>query len=124
MRKPIGKPGKKSDVSKLRRKLAIRKKVSGTTERPRVVIFKGNRNVSVQVIDDVLGKTLFSVQTYGKNGIKATANKEGAKAVGTQVAALMKENKLTQGVFDRGGYPYHGVVASLADAIRENGIKL
>ena len=124
MRKPIGKPGKKSDVRKIRRRLAIRKKVSGTAERPRVFVFKGNKNLSVQVIDDVEGKTLFSVQTYGKEGVEGKPNKEGAKVVGAQVAKVMKEKKLDAGVFDRGAYPYHGVIASLADAIRENGIKL
>lgn len=124
MRKPIAKLNKKSEVRRLRRKLSTRKKVSGTAERPRVVIFKGNKNISVQVVDDAAGKTLFSVQTFGKNGVEAKANREGAKTIGAKVAEQMKSQKLEQGVFDRGGYPYHGIVASLADSIRENGVKL
>ena len=124
MRKPLKKLGKKSEIRRQRRKLATRKKVIGSSERPRVVIFKGNKNISVQVVDDAAGKTLFSVQTFGKNGVDAKSNREGAKTVGAKVAEQMKAHKIEQGVFDRGGYLYHGVVAAVADSIRENGIKL
>lgn len=124
MRKPLGKLGNKADERKLRTRLRIRKKVSGTTEKPRMVVNKSAKNIRVQVIDDTLGKTLFSVQTFGKNKVDAVANKEGAKAVGASVAAKLKENKIDTVVFDRAGAKYHGVIAVLADAVRENGVRI
>lgn len=124
MRKPQGKLKKKTEVQKLRRRLAIRKKISGTAERPRVCVDKSSKNLRVQVIDDAAGKTLFSVQTYGKNKIDAKANKDGAKMVGAKVAEGLKGKGISVAVYDRCGNQYHGVVASLADSIRENGIQI
>jgi large subunit ribosomal protein L18 len=111
-------------AKKARRKLAIRKKVSGTSERPRVCVVKTNKHISVQVVDDSQGKTLFSVQTFGKNAVGGRANKEDAKKVGTAVAEKLKANKTEKAVFDRNGSIYTGVVAEVASAIRENGITI
>lgn len=125
MRKQIGKIQNESDKRRYRRRLSIRAKVTGTSERPRICAFRSNKHITVQVIDDVAGKTLFSVQTFGKSGVaEAKANKEGAKLVGVQVAGKMKEHKIEAGVFDRAGYKYTGVVATLVETIRENGIQV
>lgn len=125
MRKKIGKIADVSTARRQRRRLAIRKKVSGTSERPRIVAQKSNKHLTVQVIDDVAGKTLFSVQTYGKNAVAgAKPNKDGAKAVGAKVAEQLKGQKIETAVFDRAGYRYHGVIAELVGAVRENGIRV
>lgn len=106
-----------------RRKLSIRKKINGSEKTPRVCIKRSDKNLSVQVVDDSAMKTLFSVSTFGKNKVDAKANKEGAKLVGVKVAEKLKEKNIDNIVFDRSGYVYHGVIASLADSMRENGIK-
>ena len=124
MRKAIGKIKNKNEEKRWRRRLAIRKNVQGVGERPRLVLNKANRNLRVQAIDDAAGRTLCSIQTFGKNGLKAKANKEGAKLMGVEMAKRLKEQKIEAAVFDRAGYAYHGVVAALADAIRENGIRI
>jgi len=125
MRKPIGKVKNAKVARKLRRKLAIRKKIIGTSERPRVCVTKSNKNLRVQVVNDQENKVLFSVQTFGKNAVaNAKANKEGAKLLGAEVAKKLKESNIEVGVFDRNGNVYASIIASLADSIRENGIKL
>ncbi len=124
MRKPIGKIKNKELAKRVRRKLSIRSKIEGTAQRPRICVNKTNKHLFVQVIDDEISKTLFSVQTFGKNAVASKNNVEGAKAVGIKVAESLKENKLEAVVFDRAGFKYTGVIAALADAIREKGIKL
>ncbi len=107
-----------------RRKLVIRKKVKGTEERPRVCAIKTNKHLQVQVVDDISQKTLFTVQTYGKNKVGTTSNKESAALVGKAVGEKLKSNNITNAVYDRNGKQYCGVVAALADGIREAGIQL
>lgn len=124
MRKPIGKVANESDKRRLRRRLSIRKKVNGTAERPRICAARSNKHLTVQVIDDAKGVTLFSVQTYGKNALKVGNNKEGATKVGAKVAEELKAKSLTSAVFDRAGYKYTGVVKTLIEAVRENGIQV
>ena len=125
MRKPIGKVKNVKVARKLRRKLTIRKKIIGTAERPRVCVTKSNKNLRVQVVNDQENKVLFSVQTFGKGAVaNVKANKDGAKLVGAEVAKQMKEHKIEVGVFDRNGNVYATTIATLADSIRENGIKL
>ena len=125
MRKPNGKLKSPKAARRLRRKLSIRKKVEGTTERPRVCAFRSNKHLTVQVIDDQTGKTLLSVQTYGKNAVSgAKANKEGAKLVGSKLAEELKAKKLENVVFDRAGYKYTGVIAALVETVRESGIRV
>ena len=123
MRKQLGKVKSASLAKRMRRKLSIRKSVVGTSDRPRLSVTKTNKNLFIQVIDDSASKTLFSVQTFGKEGVKATANKDGAKEVGSKVAEKLKGNNITEIVFDRSGHKYHGVIAMLAETVRENGIK-
>lgn len=100
----------------------LRKRVAGTPERPRLAVFRSNKHIYAQLIDDQAGHTLASACTLEK-GIDGASNKEGAKKVGAEIAKRAKEKGITQVVFDRGGYKYHGCVASLADAAREAGLE-
>ncbi|EQC52750.1 50S ribosomal protein L18 [Bacteriovorax sp. DB6_IX] len=124
IRKPNGKVRKASEGRRLRRKLSIRKTVSGTAERPRLSVIRSNKHLSIQVIDDVANATLFSVQTYGKNAIAAKNNVEGAKVVGSKLAEALKAKNISTAVFDRNGLKYHGVVAAVVESARENGIQI
>ena len=103
-----------------RRRKRIRAKVFGTAEKPRVSVFRSNRYITAQLIDDAKGVTLASVtskNTKGKNMI------ERAKAAGSALAALAKERQISKVVFDRGGYLYTGAVSALADGAREAGLE-
>ena len=124
IRKPQGKVRKASESRRLRRKLAIRKTVSGTAERPRLSVTRSNKHLAIQVIDDAANATLFSVQTYGKNAVAAKNNVEGAKVVGSKLAEALKAKNITNAVFDRNGLKYHGVVAAVVESARENGIQI
>lgn len=124
MRKPKQKVKSPVEARKLRRKLSVRTVVSGTMEKPRICVTKSNANIRVQVVDDTINKVLFSVETYGKNGVSARANKDGARIVGQKVALFMKERGISTGVFDRNGNLYTGVVAAVANAIRESDVRL
>lgn len=124
MRKNAAKIKNDSKAKEYRRKLAIRKKVVGSAEKPRLAVTKSNKHLRVQAIDDVKSATLFSVQTYGKTKAADSCNAEGAKKVGAQVAATLKKQNLSKAVFDRSGKQYTGVIKALADAIRENGIQI
>ena len=123
MRKYIGKIHSDRARKIYRRKLTIRNKISGTAERPRLCASNSNKNLFIQVIDDVAGKTLFSVQTFGKNKAAEGNNKTEAVKVGKAVAEKLKEHKIETIVFDRNGQLYTGVIATLEDSIREHGIK-
>jgi large subunit ribosomal protein L18 len=124
MRKQYGKVVNKKDAQRQKRRLSIRKKVSGTPERPRICAVKSNKHISVQVIDDTLSVSLFTVSTFGKNAAAESCNIEGAKKVGTKVAALLKQKNLNTAVFDRAGYKYTGVISALVQSIRESGIQV
>ncbi len=111
---------RKQARAKVRRR--IRKKISGTAERPRLAIHFSNQNVYAQLIDDVAGRTLAAASTLDK-GLGATgASKESAAKVGAAVAKNAKAAKIDTVVFDRGGFQYHGKVKALADAAREAGL--
>ena len=116
---------KKTDrkMERRRRHIRVRRKISGTAERPRLCIYRSNSNIYVQIIDDVAGKTLVQASTLDKEIKTKYANKEAAKEVGTLIAKRAADNKITEVVFDRGGYIYHGVVKELAEAAREGGLK-
>lgn len=124
MRKNIAKIKNPSKAKEYRRKLSIRKKIVGTTDRPRICATKTNKHLFVQLVDDSTSKTLLSVQTFGKNAAAKGANVEGAKQVGAQLAKLMTEKNIKNAVFDRNGKKYTGVISALADSIRENGIQI
>jgi large subunit ribosomal protein L18 len=125
MRKLLSKAGTKSLKRRIRRKLSIRKKINGTAERLRICPNRTNSNIRVQVINDDLGTTLFSVQTFGKNAVKDSTNTiEGAKVLGKYLGEQLLNKGLKKAVFDRNGRPYHGVIKALADSIREAGVIL
>ena len=124
MRKSLKTIKNPSKAKEARRKLSIRKKVIGTTDRPRVCATKTNTNLFVQVVDDSENKTLFSVQTFGKSAVGKTSNTESAKSVGLEVAKKLSEKNIKNAVFDRNGKKYTGVIATLADSIREGGIQI
>ena len=105
----------------VKRKLRIRAKISGSATLPRVSVFKSNRYLSVQAIDDVTATTLCAIHSKS-TGHKA--NKEGASALGEAFAATLKTANINEIVFDRNGYQYHGVIAAFGDALRANEIKL
>lgn len=106
-----------------RRHIRVRRKISGTAERPRLCVYRSNTNIYAQVIDDVAGKTLVSASTLDKEVKTKKANKEAAKEIGSLIAKRAKDAKISNVVFDRGGYVYHGVVKELAEAAREGGLK-
>jgi large subunit ribosomal protein L18 len=101
----------------------IRGKVTGTEQRPRLAIFKSQKYIYVQVIDDAAGKTLVSASSKDADSGASGANAAAAKAVGALIAKRAKDKGITRVVFDRGGYLYHGNIKALADAARENGLE-
>ena len=117
---------KKTSRNTLRKKrhFRVRSKVSGTEARPRLNVFRSNKHIYAQIIDDVTGHTLVSASTLDKDlNITATGNAEAAATVGTAVAKKALEKNITTVIFDRAGYLYHGRVAKLAEAAREAGLK-
>lgn len=117
---------KKCDRAKARvkRHMRARKKISGTAERPRLCVFRSEKNINAQIIDDTIGNTLVSASTLDKDfTAKCGSNKEAAKLVGEMIAKKAIEKGIEEVVFDRGGYIYHGRIKELADAAREAGLK-
>lgn len=110
-------------AQRLRRHRRIRGKVSGTPERPRLNVFRSEKHIYAQIIDDVNGVTLCSASTVEKDFEGLGSNKEAAKKVGMTVAERAKAKGIDTVVFDRGGYIYHGRVAALADGAREGGLQ-
>ena len=106
-----------------RRHVRVRTKISGTAERPRLCVYRSNKNLFVQVIDDVNGVTLAQASTLDKEVKTKHANKEAAKEVGALVAKRALEKNIKSVVYDRGGYIYHGVIKELAEAAREAGLE-
>ncbi|HHT05479.1 MAG TPA: 50S ribosomal protein L18 [Hydrogenispora sp.] len=113
--------------ARVRRHIRLRKKLSGTAERPRLSVYKSLHHIYAQLIDDVQGKTLLSASTVDPevrtqiNGYGG--NIESAKLVGKLIAQKAQDKGIKQVVFDRGGYKFHGRVAALAEAARENGLE-
>lgn len=107
---------------RLKRKRRIRKKISGTADRPRLCVFRSPKHVFVQVIDDDKGITLASAGSIGKATDKRRAGVDVCKEVGKKLAEKCKEQNINTVVFDKGGYAYHGRVKALADAAREAGL--
>jgi large subunit ribosomal protein L18 len=110
------------DRKRLRRKVHIRKRLSGTAERPRMTVTKSNRRIGVQIIDDTKGHTLVSASTLEKDlrNIKATV--AGAGQLGEIMGKRLLEKNIKTVVFDRNGYLYHGIVKALADGTRKAGV--
>ena len=111
-----------TNVQRKRRHKRVRGKVSGTPERPRLNVFRSEKHIYAQVIDDTKGVTLCSASSVEKAFDGSGSNKEAARKVGKAVAERAKEKGIESVVFDRGGYIYHGRVKELADAAREGGL--
>jgi large subunit ribosomal protein L18 len=106
-------------------KYRIRKRLSGSGERPRMTVYRSNKQIYVQLVDDITGQTLVSASSKEKEIAKQKVNKiDQAKLVGKRIAQKAKEKGIDTVVFDRNGYLYHGRVKNLADAARENGLKI
>jgi large subunit ribosomal protein L18 len=124
MRKAYAKVKNLKDLQRIKRRLTIRSRLSGTMDRPRICAVKSNKHLSVQVINDDNSTSFFTISTFGKKAVSASCSIEGAKVVGAAVAKAMKEKNLEKAVFDRAGYKYTGVIAALVQGIRENGIQV
>jgi large subunit ribosomal protein L18 len=111
------------DRKRLKRKVHIRKKISGTGERPRMTVTRSNRRISIQIIDDTVGRTLASASTLEKELSGLKANIAGAGQLGEVMGKRLLEKNIKSVVFDRNGYLYHGVIKALADGTRKAGIE-
>ena len=103
-----------------RRHLRVRKKVSGTSERPRLVVFRSLKHITAQIVDDVTRRTIMTVSSTDMTSGKKT---EKSTEVGKRIAARAKDAGITKVVFDRAGYKYHGRVKAVADGAREGGLE-
>lgn len=110
------------NVSRLRRHARVRKVVKGTASAPRLCVFRSNKNIEAQIIDDTKGVTLVSSSSMALK-LENGSNVDAAKAVGSDIAKKALAKKIKNVVFDRGGYVYHGRVQALADSAREAGLK-
>lgn len=110
----------KRNIRRDRRVKRVRKKLRGTSERPRLSIVKTNKHIFAQLIDDEAGKTILSSSTLS---LKSKKSKESAAAIGTKIAELSLAKKIDKIIFDRGRYKYHGLLAELANAAREAGLQ-
>ncbi|MGN0171679.1 MAG: 50S ribosomal protein L18 [Acutalibacteraceae bacterium] len=114
---------KDSNKARLHRHVRVRGKISGTAARPRLNVYRSAKHIYAQVIDDVAGKTLVSASTVEKDFTENGGNKEAAKKIGELIAKRALEKGISEVVFDRGGYVYHGRVQMLAEGAREGGLK-
>jgi large subunit ribosomal protein L18 len=106
---------------RLKRRRRVRAKISGTSQRPRISVFRSNRGISAQLVDDISGRTLASVHWYEPD-LRGLGKGERATRAGAMLAERAKAAGVGEAVFDRGGYRYHGHVRAFAEAIREGGI--
>ena len=114
---------KDSNQARLKRHKRVRAKISGTAARPRLAVYRSNANISAQIIDDVAGVTLVAASTLEKDFEGIGSNKAAARTVGKTIAERANAKGITEVVFDRGGYLYHGRVSELAEGAREGGLK-
>ena len=114
---------KKKSLARLKIKRRVRGKVAGTAERPRLSVFRSNKQIYAQIIDDLNGVTLASASSLSKDSAKGQPKLEQAAGVGKMIAETAKKAGIESVVFDRNGYLYHGRVKQLAEAAREGGLK-
>ena len=112
-----------TNAQRKKRHRRVRGKIAGTPERPRLNVFRSEKHIYAQIIDDTNGVTLCSASSLEKDFKGSGSNKEGAQKVGKQIAERATKNGIENVVFDRGGYIYHGRVKELAEAARESGLK-
>jgi large subunit ribosomal protein L18 len=116
---------KERQIARKKRQVRVRRKIHGSLERPRLCVFRSARHIYAQIIEDVTGTTLVAVSTVSKEiggDLKGSGNVEAAKLIGKKIAERALANNITQVVFDRNGFLYHGRVKALADAAREAGL--
>ncbi|HEY9714227.1 MAG TPA: 50S ribosomal protein L18 [Chroococcales cyanobacterium] len=119
----ITKPDRK--LTRVKRHMRIRRRLAGNTERPRLCIYRSNKHIYAQIVDDSTAKTLVSASTLDpelREKLAKTWDRESAASVGSLVAKRAKEKGISKVVFDRGGYIYHGRIAAVAEAARESGL--
>lgn len=121
----VGRATNRTHALRIRRHARVRRRIVGSESRPRLAVFRSNRNITAQVIDDRAGRTLAAASSQEKDIRSAVAGNtvELARAVGREVALRAKQAGISSVVFDRGGYRYHGKVAALADAARAEGLE-
>lgn len=112
-----------SNEARLKRHMRVRAKISGTSERPRLNVFRSAKHIYAQIINDVKSETIVSASTLDKDFEGVGSNKEAAHKVGLSIAKKAKEEGIIKVVFDRGGYLYHGRVKELAEGAREGGLE-
>lgn len=112
-------------LRRVRKHERVRKKVSGTAEKPRLNVYRSSKHIYAQLIDDHDGHTLAMASSLSEalSGLKTGANKQAAREVGKLIAKIAKDKKIERCVFDRGGYVYHGRIKELAEGAREGGLK-
>lgn len=113
------------NAARIKRQIRVRKKVKGTSERPRLNVFKSAKHIYAQLIDDTTGKTLVATSTLAddvKSELSYTGNVEAAQKVGAAIAKKALDQQISSVVFDRNGFLYHGRIKALADSARENGL--
>ncbi len=108
---------------RLQRKRHIRKSIYGTAERPRMTVFRSNKYVYIQVVDDDKGVTLAAVNNRQKENVELKTNVENASKLGEMIGTKLKEQSVGTVVFDRNGYKYHGIVKAIADGARKTGLQ-
>ena len=114
---------KDANKARLKRHKRVRAKISGTAARPRLCVYRSNANIRAQIIDDVAGVTLVAASTHEKDFEGIGGNKAAARKVGQMIGERAVAKGITEVVFDRGGYLYHGRVSELAEGARESGLK-
>jgi large subunit ribosomal protein L18 len=109
--------------ARLRRRRRVRAKITGTAERPRISVFRSNRGIAAQLVDDLTGRTLAAV-TWTESDLRGLSKMEQATKAGEVLAKRAKEQGVERAVFDRGGYQYHGRVKAFAEGVREGGLRV
>lgn len=120
------KPAVKKALRRRRRKRHVRKRVTGTPDRPRLTVFRSHKNIYAQIIDDVAGRTLVASSSQDKSlcrELPGGGNRQAAQAIGTALAVKAVEAGIRKVVFDRNGYPFHGRIKALAEAARKGGLE-
>ena len=112
---------KTKEATRLKRRRRVRAKITGTAERPRISVFRSNRGIAAQLVDDVAGHTLAAV-TWTEQSLRGKAPMEQANAAGKLLAERAQAAGISSAVFDRGGYQYHGRVKAFAEGVREGGL--
>lgn len=123
MRLEFKKKTSHKEISRRKKKIRIRKDIFGTTERPRLSVFRSLHSLSAQVIDDTTGKTLAASTTSTLASLKSKTSVEAGKELGKDIAKKIMSTKITNIVFDRNGYQYHGRIKAIAEGAREAGLK-